>query len=71
MLDAGPKAKGGRPSKTGAEKEPVSTLADLGVDKKQSAAWQKLAAAATGARLQHHASEAPLMSMAIRLGRNR
>lgn len=42
-----PKNGGGRPSKTGSAKEPVShapTLAELGIDKKLSARSQKLAA---------------------------
>ena len=38
------KAVGGRPSKTGAAKVPVSTLAVLGIDKKTSAIAQRLAA---------------------------
>lgn len=41
MLQAAPKNEGGRPEKTGSRPEPVSappTLADLGIDKKTSAA---------------------------------
>ena len=45
LLKAMEKAKGGRPKKTGAKTAPVSEpgLADLGVTKKQSSQWQKLA----------------------------
>jgi hypothetical protein len=43
LLVAMDKAKGGRPSKTGAATEPVSTIADLGITKKQSSTWQRLA----------------------------
>jgi hypothetical protein len=42
LLKAKEKAKGGRPSKTCTEKEQVS-LHDLGITRKQSSAWQKLA----------------------------
>jgi hypothetical protein len=42
LLAKSDKAKGGRPSKTGNATEPV--LADLGISKKQSSAWQKLGA---------------------------
>jgi hypothetical protein len=39
-----PKAKGGNPNlPTGNKQEPVDTLADLGISKRQSSAWQKLA----------------------------
>lgn len=44
MLARMEKDKGGRPSKTGSTMEPVSTLASLGIDKKESHRWQKLAA---------------------------
>jgi hypothetical protein len=43
LLAAMDKAKGGRPSKTGSTTEPVSTLEQIGVTKKQSAVWQRLA----------------------------
>jgi hypothetical protein len=37
------KNKGGRPLETGTRGEPVSSLADLGISKKQSSEWQKIA----------------------------
>lgn len=43
FLSKMPKSKGGRPGKTGTKSEPVYTLAELGLDKKQSANAQKLA----------------------------
>lgn len=41
-----PKNDGGRPKKTGNQREPVSdpTLSDLGITKKESAKWQAMAA---------------------------
>ena len=44
LLAAMDKAKGGRPSKTPAATEGVSTLKDLGISEKQSSTWQRLAA---------------------------
>ena len=46
LLAEMPKAEGGRPPKTGNRSEPVSapqTLSDLGITKKQSSDWHKLA----------------------------
>lgn len=45
MLAEMPKHNGGRPAKTGNSASPVSeTLKDMGVSKRQSAQWQKVAA---------------------------
>lgn len=49
LLEEMPKAKGGNPNlPTGSKKEPVDTLADLGITKKQSSEWQKLSKRASG-----------------------
>ena len=44
ILATTPKAEGGRPLKTGSKTEPVSTLAEMGIDKKTSSRAQALAA---------------------------
>jgi hypothetical protein len=41
-------AKGGRPKKTGATSEPVSTIRDLGITKKQASTWQLASGCAAG-----------------------
>ena len=43
MLQVFPKHEGGRPSETSTTREPVSTLADVGIGKKQSSRWQSMA----------------------------
>lgn len=48
LLTSAPKHQGGRPPETGDRMAPVSTLADLGVSKKQSSRWQGLAAIPVG-----------------------
>lgn len=46
LLADTPMDAGGRPSKTGSKSEPVSSLSKLGVSKKESSAFQRLAAVA-------------------------
>jgi hypothetical protein len=46
LLKAMPKNEGGRPTKTGTSEEPVSTLGEIGITKKQSSVWQRIAALA-------------------------
>jgi hypothetical protein len=44
-----PKNEGGRPGKTSAGREGVSTLPDIGISHKQSSVWQRIASLADDA----------------------